>query len=167
MLCPRLILPPTIYRESVWPHVGSDPQISQADHDTTEKALAAHGISWVRICCRLERTRQEDRIKDNIISSNGPFPSLYGLWKDHKHHTDQNAGPPSRPVCEADSSSNFRLSHLLSLILSKISQRDTSENVCMNTEEMMAEIARVNSKGLGETLLLDQLSWRHCTLVWA
>ena len=40
---------PDNYRESVMPHVGDDPQVSQNDHDAIDKTLTAHGISWVRM----------------------------------------------------------------------------------------------------------------------
>ena len=87
------------------------------------------------------------RIKDSMISSNSAIPPLYGLQKDHKVHPDTRVGPPTRPVCGASSSINYKLSHLLSMLLAELWQRDTSGSVCMNTEEMMAEIARVNSEG--------------------
>ena len=145
---------PDNYRESVMPHVGDDPQVSQNDHDAIDKTLTAHGISWVRMLSAGENSRHEDRIKDNMISSNSPIPPLYGLRKDHKFHHDVVAGPPSRPVCGADSSANFRLSHLLSLILSELWQRDQSGSVCMNTEEMMAEVTRVNSEDIGEDTII-------------
>ena len=62
-------------------------------------------------------TGHVDRIKDNMMNSNCSAPPLYGLRKDHKVHDDEVVGPPSCPVCVANSSFNYRLSHILSLIL--------------------------------------------------
>ena len=53
--------------------------------------------------------------KDNMIASNFSAPPLYGLWKDHKVHDDEVVGPPSRPMCGANSSFNYDLSHILHL----------------------------------------------------
>ena len=114
---------PDNYRNSVLPHVGNDPEITRADHDKIEKLLNAHGISWTRLLSAGTFTHSDVRIKDNMISSNSEAPPLYGLRKDHKVHLDPVTGPPSRLVCGANASANYRLSHLLSVILSEVWQR--------------------------------------------
>ena len=145
---------PENYRNAVQPHIGTDPEISPAEHATIEKFLNAHGIAWTRLLAAGEFTRSDVRIKNNMISSNSEAPPLYGLRKDHKVHADPVAGPPARPVCGANASANYRLSHLLSIILSEVWQRDQTGCVCMNTEEMMAEIARVNAEGLSDKVIV-------------
>ena len=51
--------------------------------------------------------------------------------------------------CGTNSLFNYRLSHILSLILSEIWPRDRLGSLCMNTEEMMSDIALVNNEGIG------------------
>ena len=132
------------------PHVGIDAEVDRSKHKEVEKVLNAHGISWSRILAAGQFIGHEDRIKDNMRAHNCAAPPLYGLRKDHKVHEDEVVGPPSRPVCGANSSVNYRLSHLLSIILSEVWQRDRSGSVCMNTEEMMSDISRVNCEGLND-----------------
>ena len=62
-------------------------------------------------------TGHVDRIKDNMIASNCSAPPLCGLRKNHQVHDDKVVGPPSRPVCGANSSFNYRLPHIIGLIL--------------------------------------------------
>ena len=145
---------PDNYRQAVQPHIDGDPEISSADRKKIENHLNAHGISWTRILSAGKFTHNESRIKDNMLSSNGAVPPLYGLRKDHKMHQDPIAGPPTRPVCGANTSVNYRMSYLMSLVLSEIWQRDRTGCVCMNTEEMMAEIARVNADGLDDKIII-------------
>ena len=145
---------PENYRESVKPHIGVDTEISLSEHEDIGDVLSAHGVVWTRILAAGVFTGHVDRIKDNMIASNCSAPPLYGLRKDHKVHDDEVVGPPSRPVCGANSSFNYRLSHILSLILSEIWQRDRSGSVCMNTEEMMSDIALVNNQGIGRKTII-------------
>lgn len=145
---------PENYRNSVQPHIGMDTEVDETERGEIEDILNAHGISWTRILTAGGYTGHEDRIKDNMIGSNVPAPPLYGLRKDHKAHGDTVVGPPSRPVCGASSSPNSRLSHLISLILSEVWQRDREGSVCMNTEEMMSDISHVNSNGLSEKTII-------------
>ena len=145
---------PGNYRSSVQPHVGEDPEITPAAHGTIEKLLNAHGIAWTRLLAAGMFTHNDVRIKNNMIYSNSEAPPLYGLRKDHKVHPDSVIGPPTRPVCGANASANYRLSHLLSIILSEVWKRDRSGCVCMNTEELLAEIERVNSEGLGSKTII-------------
>ena len=62
----------------------------------------------------------EDRIKDDMRAHNCVAPPLHGLRNDHKVHEDDVAGPPSHPVCGTNSSVNYRLPHLLSIMLSEV-----------------------------------------------
>eukprot|EP00794_Sanderia_malayensis_P013423 gene13423-14802_t len=64
------------------------------------------------------------------------------------------SGPPSLPVCGANASANYRLSHLLSLVLSEVWQRDRTGTVCMNTKERLAEVEQVNAEGLGDRVVI-------------
>eukprot|EP00794_Sanderia_malayensis_P013422 gene13422-14801_t len=145
---------PESYRNSVQPHVGDDPEIRRSDHDAIEKLLNAHGIAWKRFLSAGTFTRSDVRIKNNMISSNSDAPPLYGLRKDHKVPLDPERGPPSRPVCGANASANYRLSHLLSLVLSEVWQQDRTRSVCMNTEELLAEVEQVNAERLGDRVVI-------------
>ena len=62
----------------------------------------------------------DDRTASNYQAANNAIPPLYGLRKDHKHCEDQVKGPPIRPVCSAIVSCNYRISHLLSMILRRL-----------------------------------------------
>ena len=63
--------------------------------------------------------------------------------KDHEEVEDETICPPTKPICGVTGSATDRLSYILSTILSEIWKRDT-RTVCMSTEELKAEIDRVN-----------------------
>ena len=65
--------------------------------------------------------------------------------KDHKECENQIIGPPGRPVCGGDVSYNKRLSHLISLLLTDVYIGE--ETVCSSTEELLAEVERLNREG--------------------
>ena len=97
-------------------------------------------------------TDSTSKIKSNMTTNNCPLAPLYTLRKDHKATKDPIAGPPVRPVCGAVQSFNQHLSHLMSLILTKVWKDKTS--VCMSTEEMLAEIRRVNELKLKDNVIV-------------
>ena len=84
------------------------------------------------------------RIKNNMINTDSPFAPLYTLRKDHKMYDDSVKGPPMRPVCGSHSSLNHKLSYLLSTLLGQVWKSEDAHSICMNTEEMLAEIEAVN-----------------------
>ena len=61
---------------------------------------------------------------------------LYTVRKNHKKGTGEG-GPPVRPLCEAVTAYNRKLSHMMSRILMEVWKKEDS--VCLNTEEMLAE----------------------------
>ena len=135
---------PENYRIASVVHVEHDVAISEAEAGQIEKELSAHSEAWSRILCVGGNWNQLDRVRTNMISKDSPFAPVYTLRKDHKVHQDVSAGPPVRPVCGVDSSSNEKLSWLLSTIFTKLWEHDDGGSVCLSTEEMMAEIRRVN-----------------------
>ena len=133
------------------PHLGIDAEVDRTKHKEVEEVLNAHGILWTRIFVLGQVIGHKDRITDNMWAHNCAAPPLYNLRKDHKVQEDEVVGPPSRPVCGANSSSvNYRLSDLLSIILSEVLQSDRSGSVCLNMEKMMLDISRVNCEGLND-----------------
>ena len=48
------------------------------------------------------------------------------------------------PVSGSHSSLNHKLSHLLSTLFGQVWKSENAHNICMNTEEMLAEIETVN-----------------------
>ena len=72
------------------------------------------------------------------------FPPLYTTRKDHNECNDENVGPPTRPVCGVTVAANSRLSYMLNIILTEVWKRN-NDTVCMSTEDMKAEIDRVNA----------------------
>eukprot|EP00794_Sanderia_malayensis_P016493 gene16493-18133_t len=70
------------------------------------------------------------------------IPPLYGLRKDHKACIDQEKGPPTRPVCGANVSSNYRISHFLSMVIRPFFKE--SVEVCESTEDLLSRIKECN-----------------------
>ena len=72
------------------------------------------------------------------------FPPLYELRKDHKLYEGEIKGPPSRPVCGAIVSCNYRISYFLSQIIKPLIQN--SPECCNSTEDLLSKIYQVNEE---------------------
>ena len=83
------------------------------------------------------------------------MPPLYGLRKDHKAHVDADVGPPTRPVCGAVVSSNYRVSHFLSSILRPLIKQ--APTVCESTEDMLSRIQECNREADLEMSIVESM----------
>ena len=95
-----------------------------------------------------ENAINQDRIRINMMSVDSDYAPLYTTRKDHKKGFDPIVGPPSRPMCSADIGYNYKMSYLLSTILSPLFEDE--EVICENTEGMIAEIEDLNKNGIQE-----------------
>jgi hypothetical protein len=111
---------PENYREASIVHVEHDVVIDESEARSIERELSAHSEAWSRILCVGGNWGQADRVRQNMTSKDSPFAPVYTLRKDHKAYQDVWIGPPVRPVCGVDSSSNEKLSWLLSTIFTKL-----------------------------------------------
>ena len=133
------------YKDAVSCHVGGDAVITIDEHKEIEKLANSHARCWVRMLGAGTHQDDQKRIKDNFLSKNAPPAPLYGLRKDHKVTPDPKKGPPTRPVCGANQAATKRLSYLLNFVVSEVWKNNTN-TVCLSTEEMIAEIDKVNQR---------------------
>ena len=131
------------YKLSCEIHIRDDKEITIKDYQEIENKANTHAISWARMCQAGTAQNDDKRIRENIQATDSQPPPLYTCRKDHKEVEDQVIGPPTRPICGVTGSATDRLSYILSSILSEVWKRDTS-TVCMSTEELKAEIDKVN-----------------------
>ena len=89
-------------------------------------------------------------MNSNMISRNSTHAPFSGLRKDHKIHKDAIKGPPSRPMCSGNVAYNHQLPHLV-ILTETVNNEPT---VCNNTEELIAEIERLNQEGIGPKFIL-------------
>ena len=129
-------------------HAVHDEVVNDETKARFEKEVNAHAGMWTRILNAGTETSNHDRIRSNMKSRNNPPAPLSILRKDHKRYEDEVIGPPGRPVCGGDVSYNRRLSHLISVLLTDV-YRD-EKTVCSSTEELLAEVGRLNDEGLDE-----------------
>ena len=135
---------PENYRQSSLVHVEQDVVVSEVEVQGIEKDISAHSEAWSRILCIGKNWNQLSRVRNNMTSKDSPLAPVYTLRKDHKAYISATEGPPVRPVCGVDSSSNEKLSWLLSTFFSKLWENDRGGSICLSTEEMIAEVERVN-----------------------
>ncbi|CAI9726558.1 Hypothetical predicted protein [Octopus vulgaris] len=102
-----------------------------------KKILNAHMMMWTIVLGPQKRTA------NNFQARNNDIPTLYGLRKNHKITTDPVAGPPTKPVCEANIASNHRISYFLSVIIRPIIRM--SPDVCDSTEDLLSRINNCNN----------------------
>ena len=93
------------------------------------------------------------RIKNNVISNDGSVAPLYTLRKDHKD-CNEYRGPPVRPVCGAGVGYNFKLLHVMSVILAEVWKSRENSAICISTEDMVAEMNRTNKNQEDDSLII-------------
>ena len=143
------------YRTLGETHVVGDEVIDGETKVRFEKEINAHAEMWTRILNAGTKTSNHDRIRSSMKSRNNPPAPLSVLRKDHKRYDDEVIGPPGRPVCGGDVSYNRRLSHLISMLLSDVYKGE--KTVCSSTEELLAEVKRVNEEGLDGTDVIGSM----------
>ena len=131
------------YKLSCQEHIINDQVITLEEYKEIEKNANFHAKTWARISQAGVFQRDTKRIKENLTITDTQPPPLYTSRKDHKETEDDEIGPPTRPICGVVDSATDRLSYVLSSVLNEIWKRNT-ETVCMSTEELKAEIEKVN-----------------------
>ena len=101
---------PENYIESMQPRIAGMDEVTRKVYYDIENLLNAHTNSWCNIIHANYRVRSSFQATNNAISPE------YGLRRD-KVFNDVIKGPPTRPVCGASSSCNFRISYFFSNIL--------------------------------------------------
>ena len=140
------------YKEECAKHVTNDRVIDEKEHLRAQTLINAHSTIWANITKAGEAFKSSDRVKNNLLVENSDLAPIYALRKDHKICEDINKGPPTRPVCGAASAYNNKLSNFVSTIIKPIWTHN--ENVCTNTEEMMAAIKETNEQNETEDIIV-------------
>ena len=140
------------YRQACQIHIENDRIINNTEKGKLEAVMNAHGVMWTRFLNAGKNNNQEERIRKNMLNENCEVSPLYTLRKDHKFYEDEVVGPPTRPICGAESCYNGKMSYLLSTILTPITEE--SKTSCRSTEEMIAAINLVNTNGIEEDVIV-------------
>ena len=95
----------------------------------------------------LNEDRNGKRIRNANTTLGCVMAPFYAVRKDHKtvEIGKEAEGPKTRGVCGAEDCLTMRLSHLLSLILKELIPQN--ETHCDSTEDLLAEIEKVNTTG--------------------
>ena len=136
-------------------HIKNDIILTERDHESAEKLINAHSMSWARMLNMGKDTNSYNRIRSNLMSHNSAYATLSNLRKDHKPSPDPILGPPGRPLCGANVAFNRRLSHILSILL--VDSVENEETECGNTEELIAEFERMNINGVSEEFIIGSM----------
>ena len=127
-------------------HLKAVVEVDQKEYEHVEKQLNAHMHAW----CNILQARE--RVQSNYQATNNAIPPLYGLRKDHKNHDNIEKGPPTRPVCGAVVSSNYRISYFLSSFLRPLIKR--APEICDSAEDLLSRIKSCNeSKDLQTSII--------------
>ena len=143
------------YRTLGATHTTQDEIVTMEDVKKYEKEINAHSEMWTRILKAGTNTGNYDRIKNSLKSRNNPPAPLSIMRKDHKPYNNEIIGPPGRPVCGGDVSYNKRLSHLISTLLTDVYKDE--ETVCSSTEELLAEVEKLNLVGINESDIVGSM----------
>ena len=141
------------YKTASQPHINDSVMITKDEHDRLQQLINAHLVSWVRIVDAGRETNNEVSIKNNMLNSDSQVAPLYTLHRDHKEYSDEYNGPPVRPVCRAVVGYNCKLSHIVSVILTEVWKSRENSAISMSTEDMIAEMNRVNQNQESDSLI--------------
>ena len=126
-------------------HVEKDKVIDDQEYRDTVRNMNAHALCWCKMLRMGPNTGHDKRIRINFHNNEPPIAGHRTLRKDHKTDFDPIKGPPGRPLCSADSSFNYSMSHFISSILKEMINEEVT--VCQNTEEMLAAFQELNQAG--------------------
>ena len=143
------------YRTLGATHTTQDEIVTMEEVKKYEKEINAHSEMWTRILKAGTNTGNYDRIRNSMKSRNNPPAPLSIMRKDHKPYNNEIIGPPGRPVCGGDVSYNKRLSHLISTLITDIYKDE--ETVCSSTEELLAEVEKLNLLGINESDIVGSM----------
>ena len=141
------------YKAACAKHVPEeDVEITEDEYTECQRVINAHSTLWTRILNAGEeveggKVRASDRIRNNLLVQNHSTAPLYALRKDHKEYADDVEGPPTRPVCAANTAYNSKLSHLMCSILKPVWQ--SNEYACESTEDLLAAVRDLNGNEAG------------------
>ena len=124
---------PENYLAAMQPHLQETKEVKQRNYNYVENIINSHMQAWCNII------KADKRVYGAFQATDTDIPPQYGLRKDHKIYEDMDKGPPTRPVCGAVTSCNYRFSYFLSMILKPFII--LSEETCESTEDL---IHRVN-----------------------
>ena len=137
------------YSEAIGKHTVGDETISIKQAEYLEGKLNDN----LKILNRIfnvggetSRKNNQERVHLASVSTNSSIPILDGVRKDHKPLKPgaEVAGPPVRPICYANESPNFRISHFLSKIINDFCDAVDDHHEARSSEEMRASWQRYN-----------------------
>ena len=149
---------PANYLQAGEQHTANDEVITREEYLQIEDTMNAHSTVWMRMLRAGVAQNDQTRCSHNMVSKNCPPPPFYTLRKDHKVIVNPVPElpvpePPTRPVCGASQAPNGRLSYVMNLIVGEV-WKNNRDSVCLSTEEMCAEIDRVNQVNANSPIVI-------------
>ena len=130
---------------SLEPHTSGDQAVTMDEVENAEKKMTGVSFQLARALRMGVAHGQEEKIRQNLKSEFVEIPKLTAKIKDHK---EVIVGEPVkvRPVCGAVEAPCGQLSNTLSEVVNAITKfEDKHESECRSSEEMRAEVKKVNS----------------------
>ena len=130
---------------SLEPHTSGDQVVTIEEVENAEKKMTGVSFQLARALRMGVAHGQEEKIRQNLKSEFVEIPKLTAKIKDHKEVV---IGEPVkvRPVCGAVEAPCGQLSNTLSEVINAITKfEDKHESECRSSEEMRAEVKKVNS----------------------
>ena len=130
---------------SLEPHTKDDQVVAMDEVDSAERKMMGISFQLARALRMGVGHGQEDKVRQNLRSEFVEIPNLTAKIKDHKEVIE---GEPVkvRPVCGAVESPCGQLSNTLSEVINALTKfEDRYKSECISSEEMRAEIKKVNA----------------------
>ena len=129
-------------------HIKNDKVVSEIEVRKLENKLNRHMEFWVKILKTGENSKQDRRVKSNLVTKDSQIPILRGTSKDHKEAIDKTVGPDIRPIMGAVVGPNIGLSEIGSIIVRKIADNADIGLAAKSTEEVLNKIETFNKNRL-------------------
>ena len=130
---------------SLEPHTRDDQVVAMEEVDSAEKKMMGISFQLARALRMGDGHGQGDKVRQNLRSESVEIPNLTAKIKDHKVLVE---GEPVkvRPVCGAVEAPCGQLSNTLSEVINALTKfQDKYKSECRSSEEMRAEIKKVNA----------------------
>ena len=138
------------YKAAAEIHIKEDEKVKEKERKHTEAEFNSMGKAVIRFLAVGGGRKQDDRIKEAMLTENVMLPPLSLYGKDHKPNLDIEKGPVRRPVVGASEGPNARVSDLAAEVLNRAADAEDSKFECPSTEALQAKIEELNKRLIKE-----------------
>ena len=135
------------YRLQGAPHTKNDVKVTWREIETAKREIANHTKAITNIFRMGEDwgEKGEWRVRRAMNEQTTVVPQMHCTQKDHKELPESGV-PKSRPICDASSTMNQRISNTITEVLQALTKADNETCEVVSTEDLLSCIEDLNKQ---------------------